>query len=581
MVSMSLFVELLRTRPRMLFWTMALLQAALWTLVPALFYAAPPGQLPLVLAIGHEFQFGTEFGPPLAFWLAEIAYRIASMTGVYFLSQMCIVVALWAVFALGRAIVGTPHAAIAVMLMAGIAELSVPTPEFGPAVLATPLWALILLHYWRGAHQGGWSYWIALGLEAGLLVLTSYAGLILLGLLVIYTLSSPFGRAQLDHVGPWIAGVAMTAVLFPYLIWLDLGTGISFIDLATIAGNLRTWGWLVLVLLLSHLGMAILILLGHGAFGGSRDTPPAVIRAPVHPAARGFVYFFALAPVAAMGLFALFTRRPENFLAAPLVLLSGLAAVMVAGERIKIEHQYVIGYAWAALVVLPPILVAFAIVFQPWVFAADLWVGRPAAEMGQFFGDSFARRTGRPLTVVAGDQALASLVALGAPSRPSLYVEGVPDDRSHVTRQDIAAEGAVVVWPAIDNAGRPPPEIAREFPDLAVEVPRAFARSYQGRMPLMRIGWGMIRPRAQVNTSPSPASRQIDVEQSQPATQSQPGPEPQVRPSPPPQRSQSQVQPQQTESPPVAEPQIIAPGPAPERRRRPRVPEFQNMHRPQ
>ena len=153
MHSMSLFVELLRTRPRMLFWTMAVLQAVLWTLVPALFYAAPPGQLPLVLAIGHEFQFGTEFGPPLAFWLAEIAYRVAGMTGVYLLSQLCIVVTFWAVLALGRAIVGAPHAVMAVMLMAGIAVFSVPTPEFGPAILATPLWALILLHYWMGAQR--------------------------------------------------------------------------------------------------------------------------------------------------------------------------------------------------------------------------------------------------------------------------------------------------------------------------------------------------------------------------------------------------------------------------------------------
>ena len=76
------------------------------------------------------------------------------MTGVYFLSQICIVVTFWAVFALGRAIVGTPHAAMAVMLMAGIAVLSVPTPEFGPAVLATPLWALMLLHYWTAASAG-------------------------------------------------------------------------------------------------------------------------------------------------------------------------------------------------------------------------------------------------------------------------------------------------------------------------------------------------------------------------------------------------------------------------------------------
>src|SRR5438445_13901888 len=108
MVSMSLFVELLRTRPRTLFWTMAVLQAVLWTLVPALFYAAPPGHVPLVLAIGHEFQFGTEFGPPLAFWLAEIAYRLAGITGVYFLSQPCIVLALWAVVGPGRSMGRAP-----------------------------------------------------------------------------------------------------------------------------------------------------------------------------------------------------------------------------------------------------------------------------------------------------------------------------------------------------------------------------------------------------------------------------------------------------------------------------------------
>jgi len=586
---MSLFVELLRTRPRALFWTMAVLQAVLWTLVPALFYAAPPGHLPLVLAIGHEFQFGTEFGPPLAFWLAEIAYRLAGITGVYFLSQLCIVLAFGAVFALGRAIVGAPQAAMAVMLMAGIAVFSVPTPEFGPAILATPLWALILLHYWMGATRGAWITWVALGVEAGLLLLTSYAGLILLGLLAFYTAATAFGRAQVETVGPWIAGVAMTAVLFPYLIWLDLSTDIRFLDAATIAANLRTWGWLVVAVLLSHAGMAILIALGRGALMASRSSPPEVIRAPTHPAARGFVYFFALAPIVAMGLFALFTHRPENFLAAPLVVMSGLAVIIAAGERIKIEHQYLIGYAWVALIVLPPLVVAFAIVFQPWTFAADLRIGRPANEMGQFFGDSFARRTGRPLAVVAGDQALASLVALGAPSRPSLYLEEVSDGRSHVTRQDIAEKGAVIIWPATDNAGRPPPEIAREFPDLAIEVPRAFARQYQGRMPLMRIGWGMIRPRTPVTASePASSPRPLQPEpQPVPAVQSPPAP-PQVLPPPrpqtQPQQPQSQQLPQAEQKPPeppqAEQPQVVAPEPA-QQRRRPRPPPFQKMHTPQ
>ena len=91
MVSISLFIELLRGRPLWLFWAMVAAQAVLWTAVPALFYSAPPGQLPLVLAVGHEFAMGTEFGPPLAFWLAEIVYRAAGMFGVYLLSQLCAV----------------------------------------------------------------------------------------------------------------------------------------------------------------------------------------------------------------------------------------------------------------------------------------------------------------------------------------------------------------------------------------------------------------------------------------------------------------------------------------------------------
>ena len=52
----SLLVEFLRGRPAVVFWTVALSQAVLWTLVPSLFYSAPPGDVPLVLAIGHGKQ---------------------------------------------------------------------------------------------------------------------------------------------------------------------------------------------------------------------------------------------------------------------------------------------------------------------------------------------------------------------------------------------------------------------------------------------------------------------------------------------------------------------------------------------
>src|ERR1044071_9160295 len=327
MVSISLFVELLRTRPLTLFWSMAGLQLVLWTLVPLAFYSAPPGQLPLVLAIGHDFQLGTDFGPPLAFWLAEFVFRALGMFGVYLLSQVCIVVTFWAVLALGRAVVGEVHAVMAVLLMAGVAVFSVPTPEFGPAILATPLWATLLFHSWRAAHRGEFIYWLAVGVEGGLLLLTTYGGVILLGLVALFMLSSKVGRSHLETVGPWVAGLVIVVILFPYLIWLDLGGGTSLIGLSQVVQNLKMWGWMLAALLVGHLGLGILVVLGRGYLFPSRSKPPEVLREGVDPGARVFVYFFALVPVVAMGLFSFLTPRPENFMAAPLAAMSGLAVV--------------------------------------------------------------------------------------------------------------------------------------------------------------------------------------------------------------------------------------------------------------
>ena len=50
--------------------------------------------VPLLLAIGREFVLGSYLGPPLAFWLGEIAFRMAGSFGLYALAQACIVVAL-------------------------------------------------------------------------------------------------------------------------------------------------------------------------------------------------------------------------------------------------------------------------------------------------------------------------------------------------------------------------------------------------------------------------------------------------------------------------------------------------------
>ncbi len=490
MRSVILFIELLRSRPSAVFWTAALAQTASWWLVPALFYGAPPDGLAMVLAVGHQFQLGSEFGPPLAFWLAEIVYSVAGLAGVYLAAQVCVLVALWAMFALGRAIVGDRHAALAVLLMTGIFAFTMPSAEFGPGIAALPLWALALLHYWRAAGQGRQLYWLALGIDLGLLILTTYAGLVLLALLLAFTLATSSGRAQLIAIEPWLGGVAVVGLLFPHLIWLDQTGGVALASLGAIEQNLNAWLVLVALLFAGHAGPAILAAIGHGV-PAAREAAPELKREPVDPEARHFILIFAVAPLIGSIALALFVGGAHSYVTAPLALLSALAVMVAAPDRIRIAHQRLIAWAFAALLMLPPLGVAGAIALLPWLYPIELKLAQPAAAIGQFFGESFQSRTGQPLMFVGGDARLASLIALAAPGRPNLYLDATPELTPWVTPQQIATKGLLVIWPAGDTR-LPPAAIRERFPGLAVESPQAFARP--GRLPPLRIGWGVVGP---------------------------------------------------------------------------------------
>ena len=63
-----------------------------------------------------------------------------------------------------------------------------------------------------------------------------------------------------------------------------------------------------------------------------------------------------------------------------------------------------------------------------------------------------------------------------------------------MTGEELRKRGAIVLWPTADTSTTVPPDIKARFPDLVAEVPQTFSRTIQGRLPLMRIGWGMLRP---------------------------------------------------------------------------------------
>jgi Dolichyl-phosphate-mannose-protein mannosyltransferase len=498
----SLVIELIRARPRLVVWIAALFQAAIWLVVSLVFYASPPPGVATILAFGREYQVGTDLGPPLAFWLADIAFRAAGnhMIGVYFLAQLCSVATFWFLYLLSRSIVGSQQAVLAVLLTMTVTAFSSPSLEFGPLVLARPLWALLLFHSWQLIGQKRRNVWFAWSIEAGLLLLTTPAAIGLLLLVAGFTVATERGRRTLMSFDPLFALLVIVVLVLPYLVWLIRGDALAmppWPGLAEFSARAQHWGWLLGGLVLAMFAIALLVVLNSRLFSRSPEEAPIIYRPPVEPMARDFVYFFAIAPALAGSLISgLFDLDRVVGGAGLVLMMSGLAAIVVAGDLVHIRRQRLLRTVWAAAIVAPALSAVAATLFLPWTGSNEVATSLPSRSIAQFFGDSFERRTNQRLRAVAGDAQIASLVALTR-GRPHLFLDATPQRTPWVTPAKFNETGGVVVWRASDTAGTPPPEIALRFPGLAPEVPRAFDWLVNGRQPLLRIGWAIVRPKAQ------------------------------------------------------------------------------------
>ena len=104
------------------------------------------------LALGRESQLGYVEGPPLAFWLLDLAYGLGgSVLVADLLPALSVALTGWLVFAFARQILGERHGAIATLLMVGVHPVAFPVGAFDADILQMPLVAASVLVWWNGA----------------------------------------------------------------------------------------------------------------------------------------------------------------------------------------------------------------------------------------------------------------------------------------------------------------------------------------------------------------------------------------------------------------------------------------------
>jgi hypothetical protein len=247
--------------------------------------------------------------------------------------------------------------------------------------------------------------------------------------------------------------------------------------------------------LFGHVGLLLMLLLGSSIQASDREIAPVFMRPEIARFGKWSAILLALMPaVLAFAVTFIAGIRYSTSSAAPLLLYSGLLAVVLAPQVLRVHRQRTVAVAGLTLLLLPPFLEIALAFASPWIGEArpTNW---PAAEASRYVTDVYRTRTGRPLEYVVGDLATASSIALLSRDRPHVFIDADTARAPWADRATIEAAGAVVVWRTRGADAAPPPALAANLPPLVAEAPLTLRWVRPGNLDFIRLGWAIIPPK--------------------------------------------------------------------------------------
>jgi uncharacterized membrane protein YozB (DUF420 family) len=499
----SIYVEGLRARPAFFVGLLLTVHAAMWTLVAWLANPTPDPKLSVAIALGREWQFGYLDTPPLAPWILELAFRAGGLIAVYALGPFTVALTGWLIYLLARRIAGDRHGAIAVFLMVGVHPVAFPVGSFDSDIVQMPLVALAVLAWWFAVIERNRYGWIVLGVACGFFAYAGVQSFFVLAVLLGMTAAMAVGRASLTENRDQIFAVSglflFTLLLTPRMIWLQNHDFAGVMQLLDIPGSGIVRGEPVgmgVMVILGHIGMLLLIGLASRYYAPDGDIAPVFMRRPLHPLGKQVVALIALVPpFAAVVIAVLFGLRFSALAAAPLVLYSGLLAIVLASEALRVHRQRMVAMAALTLLFLPPVL-EFATAFaSPYFGATGRSTNWPAQAAARYMTDVYRTRTGKPLDYVVGSEWQASAVALASRDRPHIFIDADPAKSPWASREKLEADGGVVIWSIRGADGAPPAALAANLPSLVAESPLTLNWTRPGNLDFIRLGWAIVPPK--------------------------------------------------------------------------------------
>ena len=297
--------------------------------------------------------------------------------GVRFVSLLASIGASWAVWRSGALLLGDERSGALACLFFNLtlmvaAESMSATPD--ALILAASAFVLFTVAKVEATQDGRW--WIAVGLAAGLALLSKYTAFFLGAGIALWLIATPQGRVWLRTVWPYAGGILALAFLVPNLIWNAQHDWISFKFQfgRVVEGGQPAWRFLV-EFVGSQIGLASPFILVLGAMSFARESrflrvtrPLAYCAASIWPA----VLYFAV--------HSLHSRVQGNW---PSFVYPALAVLVAGALHIPWKSHFAQTCSGLSRLLAIPLAAAILVVVYAQAFFAILPMGRhdPIARM--------------------------------------------------------------------------------------------------------------------------------------------------------------------------------------------------------
>ncbi|MGH6889767.1 MAG: glycosyltransferase family 39 protein [Rhizomicrobium sp.] len=471
-------------------------QLIIWTAVPWAFaWSLPLDVVSDGVAWGHEWQWGYYKHPPLPSWLSELFFVALGNLGPFLLSQIAVAITYVFVFFLGRALMPVRWAAAGTLLLAGVYYFSVPTPEFNHNVAQMPLWAAASLFYYKAWKGGGWRWWLALGIAAGLGLIAKYSTGVLLAVMLAHFLRTRGVKSLVAGLGPLLAILACGAVVAPHVVWLVRSNFPTLHYAIGRAGSETTLFGRIVVPAKFLLSQAIDIAPAFvaAAIAGLLVYRPA--RAVRNEDFRFLLWLTLGPPLLTVSLAIAAGLGTRDMWGAPMWNLTGLLiaqAAFLCGAKPRWRR---LAHSVVVLFVLGLAVWLLSNVFVPQIEGKPSRIEWPARAMSQTFAAAFARQVHQPLRIVAANGWIGGLVAMETRPRPSVFIDASFEKSPWITPQRLARQGALVLWRVRD--GNAPPAALARLAGLHSLGVKSFVWPATPNAPPLRIGYAFVPPRRQ------------------------------------------------------------------------------------